>query len=160
MSGNKVHSGVKSWRSLDTMVEHLSYGRELLKGFKKRNARGKSLSHQNFFGVFVDSREECSYFSKTWSLGKEAQDRKTELITQKLSYTIGGTFSYVGKIFILVNISPSYLVEEKNLKKNPVIYKVDNMEIISLRLFLNTYIQAFFTLCGSSIHSFHLPWFN
>ena len=47
------------------MVEHLSYGRELLKGFKKRNARGKSLSHQNFFGVFVDSREECSYFSKT-----------------------------------------------------------------------------------------------
>lgn len=57
----------------------------------------------------------------------------------KLSYTIGGTFSYVGKIFILLNISPSYLVgEKKNLKT--VIYKVDNMEIISLRLFLNTYI--------------------
>ena len=60
---------------------------------------------------------------------------------QKLSYTIGGTFSYIGKIFILVNISPSYLVGEKKQKKTkPVIYKVDNMEIISLRLFLNTYI--------------------
>lgn len=56
---------------------------------------------------------------------------------QKLSYTIGGTFSYVGKNLYFSEYKSLYLVGEKNFKKNQ---SYINMEIISLRLFLNTYI--------------------